>query len=959
MKTLNANKMLRPRFEQLEDRLVLSAAPTIANLPDSITLYQGESYHYAADDLSSVAIDASTTATVASLPGGRQVTIEYAVQDDSGATTPLGTIVLQLFEEDSPLSTERFLTLVESGYYDGTGDANGTGNTVHRIIDGFMFQGGSRDGFGYQGSTLPNIDFEYSPLLTHASQGVVAMANSGWGSGTSNAQFYITDAACSWLDGGYNIVGFVVSGYETIEAITAKQTQTVTSPYNTSVANYPVDKIIMTSVTVTETPCNGVLRLAATDATAVGTSTLVLSVTDGQGYASQKTVTVNVLPRKELTFPMNPDDPMAIYVEAGDAVKIDLPEYYQGTSAIQYTVTGYDSFPDDASEPTWDLDGLTWQVSGRSLTVTADATVAQRAVLKISVAALNQSTGTYTTAETYYLDVFVTPGAPEMAAKDGDTPLDATTATDGNFEIVIDHVNEKTDLYLTAACGGTTSEKMILRKDGSDTTDNSFVVESTKLATGLYRTVVTVTREALKGTLPGLGGEDLNGTWTLKVWQEVPLSKVSTDYENLVSEEAAISILVAEEMPEFLVRYGTQDGEVVGPTAIDVTEGTQGQFSICVQNIMDGTVAASDFSWRVRVINTSTETVLQEGAWADFATSGVASWTFSPQDTESPYTFRCEVSLRRKADEVTSMQTFLVNVPEVNVPPQITFVPDENYAVDVESSYSWKITFTDDLPAQTLTWSLSGTVPDGMSIDSTVQTDTDGSHYCLLSWTPAREEADQNFAVTVTVADPDSETDSVDLNFTVGAAPVDPDPADDDLVVDEPAAIPTIVNWQDYRSVWNGLVQQRLSALAGSLAKFVNAYSQAGVTHSSDLTNAQAEYAKGNLTDSELAETVQTATQTRRETQQKSLENLVARAKIINTNSTNRANELNAAATDLGIPTTNANEILSSRPLGMTLSQMKTVWQYGFSLNSRFLTRMALAPQAVDCLVTGSLADLL
>ena len=123
-------------------------------------------------------------------------------------TTSLGSFQAELFEGRAPVTTKNFIDLIEKGYYDGI--------AFHRVIEGFMLQGGcpKGDGTGGPGYTIPD---EFHAELTHDSEGVFSMANSGPNSGGS--QFFITLVPTAWLDGKHAVFGKVIEGIETVRTI--------------------------------------------------------------------------------------------------------------------------------------------------------------------------------------------------------------------------------------------------------------------------------------------------------------------------------------------------------------------------------------------------------------------------------------------------------------------------------------------------------------------------------------------------------------------------------------------------------------------------------------------------------------------------------------------------------------------------------------------------------------------
>ena len=122
--------------------------------------------------------------------------------------TTMGEIEAEIFEDKAPKTSQNFLTLVKKGYYDGL--------TFHRVIPGFMIQGGCPrgDGTGGPGYTIPD---EFHPALKHSSAGIFSMANAG--PNTGGSQFFITLAPTAWLDGKHAIFGKVSKGQDVVEKI--------------------------------------------------------------------------------------------------------------------------------------------------------------------------------------------------------------------------------------------------------------------------------------------------------------------------------------------------------------------------------------------------------------------------------------------------------------------------------------------------------------------------------------------------------------------------------------------------------------------------------------------------------------------------------------------------------------------------------------------------------------------
>ena len=120
-----------------------------------------------------------------------------------------GEVVIKLHPELAPQHVARVKELARQGFYDGT--------PFHRVIEGFMAQGGDPSGTGTGGSKLPNLPAEFSKTAKFM-RGTVGAARTG-DPNSANSQFYIMFAPAPHLDGQYTIWGQVVSGMEHVDAI--------------------------------------------------------------------------------------------------------------------------------------------------------------------------------------------------------------------------------------------------------------------------------------------------------------------------------------------------------------------------------------------------------------------------------------------------------------------------------------------------------------------------------------------------------------------------------------------------------------------------------------------------------------------------------------------------------------------------------------------------------------------
>lgn len=121
-----------------------------------------------------------------------------------------GEFVIQLYADKSPITVNSFVFLACKGYFNGV--------TFHRVLEGFMAQGGDPTGTGMGG---PGYEFVNEDSdLTFDKEGVVAMANAG--RDTNGSQFFITFVPTPMLNGGYTIFGQVVQGMDVVNGITRR-----------------------------------------------------------------------------------------------------------------------------------------------------------------------------------------------------------------------------------------------------------------------------------------------------------------------------------------------------------------------------------------------------------------------------------------------------------------------------------------------------------------------------------------------------------------------------------------------------------------------------------------------------------------------------------------------------------------------------------------------------------------
>ena len=145
--------------------------------------------------------------------------------------TSLGNFTIELFEQDAPNTVANFVKLAEKQFYNGV--------IFHRVIDGFMIQGGDPTGTGRGGPGYQFAD-EFNPKLKHSSEGILSMANAG--PNTNGSQFFITLAPTPHLDGRHTVFGKVAEGIDVVRKIGKTKTS--------KPGDRPVVDVVMNKVTI-------------------------------------------------------------------------------------------------------------------------------------------------------------------------------------------------------------------------------------------------------------------------------------------------------------------------------------------------------------------------------------------------------------------------------------------------------------------------------------------------------------------------------------------------------------------------------------------------------------------------------------------------------------------------------------------------------------------------------------
>lgn len=159
--------------------------------------------------------------------------------------TTEGDFAIALFDQDAPVTVANFVSLAEGSkewtdprtgektnarYYDGI--------IFHRVIDGFVIQGGDPLGLGYGGPGY-NFEDEFHPSLRHDRAGILSMANAG--PNTNGSQFFVTLGPTPHLDRRHSVFGAVIEGLDVVEKIGRTQVDS---------QDRPVTPVVMNKVTI-------------------------------------------------------------------------------------------------------------------------------------------------------------------------------------------------------------------------------------------------------------------------------------------------------------------------------------------------------------------------------------------------------------------------------------------------------------------------------------------------------------------------------------------------------------------------------------------------------------------------------------------------------------------------------------------------------------------------------------
>ncbi len=289
-------RALRPRVDGLELRQVMATLAPIANVSAPVGLGSQVALDGGSGAPQTYSVTSDNPNVTVTPSQGKFWTVGVS-HASSGANDPAfsGTMTFQLFQDLTPLTVSRITELIQNGFYTSPtqptdGSAPLPHKNFHRIVDGFVAQGGSLTGNGTGSYTAPGFPFtdEFNQQLVFNTTGQLAMANAG--DDTNDTQFFVTYAQTRNLDFNHTIFGQIVSGQDILAKM---QTVAKTGGGENSV---PVSPILITSTTLSDQNPDAVLHVNTTRSQIGQTANVTVKATDpSDGSTATRTFQVQVV----------------------------------------------------------------------------------------------------------------------------------------------------------------------------------------------------------------------------------------------------------------------------------------------------------------------------------------------------------------------------------------------------------------------------------------------------------------------------------------------------------------------------------------------------------------------------------------------------------------------------------------------------------------------------------------
>jgi cyclophilin family peptidyl-prolyl cis-trans isomerase len=274
----------RPLFEELEDRRLLSGSPSAPVLdPIAVSLNVPLTKTLIVPLSANDPTGGTVSYTVTSSNPNVQVVSHSVNTFLQLSVAGFGNLEFELLGDVAPTTAALIAGMARSEFYDGL--------TFHRVVPGFMIQGGDPAGNGSGG---PGFQFndEFNPQAIFSGSGQLAMANSG--RDTNGSQFFITDGPQRFLDFNHTIFGQLVRGFDVLHRIESVPLtlQDPTNPHSED--SKPVTPIVITSARIVQDATDAVFTLVSTG-TAADSTTLTITATSSNGGVITEQVTGQVV----------------------------------------------------------------------------------------------------------------------------------------------------------------------------------------------------------------------------------------------------------------------------------------------------------------------------------------------------------------------------------------------------------------------------------------------------------------------------------------------------------------------------------------------------------------------------------------------------------------------------------------------------------------------------------------
>jgi len=769
------------RLEILENRWVLSA-PSLATIAD-FTAYEGAPYPlalegYDADgDTLSYTISSSNTSALEVIQTSSSNRTLRIVLDGFGDDGSDGVMTFQLYEDLAPETTARIIELAESGYFDG--------KTIDRVIENSYFRAGDADGTG------ETFDDEYSTDLQFTREGILAMFNAG--NDRNDAQFLVTDDATRWMDYENTIFGFLTSGddvRQSIMAVTTNNGEPASPPTIKSVSiiddtqkdvvlfkvkDGSADPVDVT-VTVTDTHGNSAMQsfvvtpaedtstysnshpyldtpIDTIEMTANSTTTVQLTATDVEGDAARFLAEIK---------PSSPSITATANIDTG-LVTITATNDVAGAYAIYFQA--YDTMASDTeSEPLWIYPAAPSDVTllnpSASNSTTTNRDNSANKTLQFRVDGVLTGTTVTLYADGVAIGSATAEGTSVTVTTNGKYQLSNGSHTITAVQTLEDQTPPDEAGNYTGGARDLASEASdaltitVDLDDPSDTTPPAFITTPVKGvgfgATYSYDAntdddAAGVTFRLVSGP-EGMEIDDATGvvTWTAPTQAEL---LEETDYNVTIAAE---DLSGNEGQQSYTIHVGSAPTFDSYTTSYEIAEGDKLTFTLTASddNAMPLTFEVVD--------GPDGATVTKESA-GDNATSNTCTFTWTPSESQGPGSFTITVRATDSTN-VPSDATISVTVTEVNSVPTLQAVLDQ--VVDEGRLLTVQLVGKDDdVPANTLTYSITSTMPDGMELDSSTG---------LITWTPDESMGGRTFTIRAEVSDGTATSATISFEVEVG-----------------------------------------------------------------------------------------------------------------------------------------------------------------------------------------------